>query len=524
MSRLTRTIRDQLKTIGRPIIKKDERWYTTNDLQLEIKKIQGMMLQAGVRKGDRILLGLPNSYSFLCVFLAIIDYGAVVATVNPKMTRDELERFIQRCRPVSGFVHEQHAAVIMECEQQHSFYSLFVYRDGLLDMSGYLRRRGNWLTLLQTDDVLNYRITSEPSEQAIATLLYTSGTTGAPKPVGLSHQQVIAAAQNIIASHALTERDLAYSVLPLFHINAQVVSVLSTILSGGRLIIAPKFSASRFWKVIASECVTWVSAVPAIITILLQTEMPANVPASLRFVRSASAPLAKDLQQKFEQTFNLPLIQSYGMTEAASQICVNPLPPKQQVPGSVGIPYGLELKIIDDAHHELPAGEIGEIIIRGDNVITRYEDGSGSDSFTHDWFLTGDVGYIDENGYVFIVGRKKELINHGGEKVSPYEVEQVIRQIAGVRQAAVIGLEDPKYGERVAAFVVSETEQGSVSQNQLKTAILAHCRESLSLYKWPETLSIIDNIPTGPTGKVQRSLLKRKLLQNQQGKRGMTHA
>lgn len=511
MSQLTRALHEQLKRTDRPLIKEGEQWYTRNQVQLEIKRIKGLLLQAGVQKGDRILLGLPNSYSFFCIFLAVIDYGAVVAAINPKMTDEELIRFTKRCRPVSGFVLEPHADVLMNTQMEQSILSLLVYRTSGCDANRYLCNSGLWFQVRHAEDVRDYKIADEPTDEAEAILLYTSGTTGDPKAVGLTHGQVYAAVQHIIESHQLSETDRAYNVLPLFHINAQVVTVLSTCLSGGQIVMESKFSATKFWNTIIREHITWVSAVPAIISIVLKIAKPERIPETIRFFRSASAPLDSNAAVQFEHDFGIPLIQSYGMTEACSQICVNPLPPKTRVAGSVGIPYGLELRIVDDVDHELTLGEAGEIVIRGSNIITQYADGSGKDSFHNGWFHTGDVGRVNHEGYVFIVGRKKELINHGGEKVSPYEVEQVIRCVPGIRQVAVIGLDDSKYGERVAAYVVTD-EAAAESPSQLKETIINQCKHSLSSYKWPALVEFVHDIPTGPTGKVQRSQLKSDVL------------
>ncbi|MFT8311978.1 MAG: AMP-binding protein [Sporolactobacillus sp.] len=511
MSQLTRELHEHMKPSDRSMINEGNHWYSAGELQSEIKRIQAIMVHAGIEKGDRVVLGLPNSYSFLCFFLAIIDYGAVVATINPEMTDTEFKRFIQRCRPVHGFVHDRHAAVLFDDSTVNALSSLCVYHGDLSDLSFYFRTSQRWIRGWEAEAAFDTCTSVEPSEDETAILLYTSGTTGAPKAVGLTHRQVYAAARHIIASHRLSASDRAYNILPLFHINAQVVTVLSTLLSGGQIIMAPKFSASKFWNVVIQDKVTWVSAVPAIISILLKIPKPTVIPDSLRMIRSASAPLAPQLAKQFDDVFGIPLIQSYGMTEAASQICVNPLPPMKRKPASVGIPYGLELKVVDDQDQELACGKVGELTIRGDNVIRRYEDGAGKDAFQDGWFHTGDVGWVDEDGYVFISGRKKELINRGGEKISPYEVEQVIRTVSGIKQAAVIGLDDPKYGERVAAYIVAE-EKVQTDRQELIRAVWEQCKRSLSAHKWPETIEFLPEIPTGPTGKVQRSLLKHHLL------------
>ncbi|WP_188881848.1 AMP-binding protein, partial [Alicyclobacillus cellulosilyticus] len=356
------------------------------------------------------------------------------------------------------------------------------------------------------------RDASHPDEEDVAILLFTSGTTGLPKGVALTHRQVMATARNVIASHRLTPADVSYVFLPLFHINAQVVALLSTLLSGGRMVIEEKFSKSRFWDTVARYRVTWASAVPTVIGILVKATDPPRVPASLRFLRSASAPLPAFVARRFEAKFGIPVIESYGLTEAASQVCVNPLPPGKRKIGSVGLPCGVELRVVDGNDRELPPGEIGEIVIRGESVITSYAYGdAGPETFRGGWFHTGDMGYVDEEGYVYITGRTKEMINRAGQKVSPREVEEVIAQHPAVKQVAVIGLPDELYGEKVLAYVVPE--EGMVhDEAAFKEALRQLCQSSLSSYKCPADFHLVDDIPVGPTGKVQRHRLREQVL------------
>ncbi|MCY0876519.1 MAG: AMP-binding protein, partial [Firmicutes bacterium] len=349
---------------------------------------------------------------------------------------------------------------------------------------------------------------SSVKEDDGAILLYTSGTTGTPKGVQLTHRQVMATARNVGLSHELTDRDVCYSFLPLFHINAQVIGLLTTLTTGGQLVLDSKFSASRFWPTIAKYKVTWVSAVPTVIAILIKS---AGEPVSEhrpRFVRSASAPLPDLHARRFEARFSIPLIESYGMTEAASQICINPLPPALHKFGSAGRPFGLELRIVDDEGATLPQYDVGEIVIRGDSVISTYESGDTSGkSFRDGWFYTGDLGYRDVDGFVFITGRSKEMINRAGQKISPREVEEVVLKDPRVKSAAVIGLPDDLYGERVVAYVIPDSVARKGDAN-FKGELHELCRQSISAYKCPSEFHIVDEIPLGPTGKIQRHRLR----------------
>ncbi|MGG3693855.1 AMP-binding protein [Heyndrickxia ginsengihumi] len=506
MSELTKRLHQVLAKSKDSFIQEDGQWYSTNEFLTEIEKIQHYLIAANVRPGDRILVSYPNSYQFAYIYFAIIDYGAVVASINPNMPEFELKTFIERANPICGFVGEEHAAFLFHSNRKvHTLKNLFVLNSASNELKRFEYLQEDWYeTTIPV--VSNPPSIPEPSDDAVAILLYTSGTTGRPKAVGLMHKHILAAAENIIRSHQLSCKDITYCFLPLFHINAQIVALISTCLSDGKIIIAPKFSASKFWNIIQENGVTWVSAVPAIISILLNTPQPDNIPSSLRFIRSASAQLPSLHAKRFEQMTGIPLIQSYGMTEAASQICVNPLPPGKRVLGSVGLPVGLELRIVDDNDKNVEPMNIGEITIRGNNVITFYEQADNQHDFRNGWFHTGDLGYINDEGYVFIVGRKKEMINRGGEKISPYEVEDVIRQIPTIKQVAVIGLPHPVYGEQVAAYVISSLP--NVDPKEMIKEVTSHCQNALSNYKCPAIVKVVKEIPVSPTGKIQRKKLK----------------
>ncbi|WP_160723077.1 AMP-binding protein [Bacillus sp. USDA818B3_A] len=492
--------------IPKPIIHDEEQWYFTNNLLSDISKVQDCLAGAGIQKGDRVLVSIPNSYKFICLYLAIIDYGAVVVPINPEMPEYELMAFLHRSRVVSGFIGSHHSSILLkEQAQNFALKSFFSVEEEAILKNKYDYSGSEWLEKDISGKIIN-RVPYETFENSLAVLLYTSGTTGKPKAVGLTHGQILAAIENIITSHELSAKDITYCFLPLFHINAQVVAVLSTLLSGGKIVIAAKFSASKFWNVINEHNVTWVSAVPTVISILLNSSRPSHISERLRFIRSASSQLSMVIARRFEQSFGIPLIQSYGMTEAASQICVNPLPPGKRVLGSVGRPAGLQLKVVDPNGEQCLPNKIGEIAIQGKNVIHHYIEADNQNDFQHGWFHTGDLGYVDKDGYVFIVGRIKEMINRGGEKISPYEVEEVIRQLPAIKEAAVIGMPNPLYGEMVVAYIVSRSSQGN--SDDVTKMVMDHCEKKLSSYKCPAEVYLVEEIPVGPTGKIQRSKLK----------------
>jgi len=514
MSWLTQRLQNHFENHAHaPKIYDQGHWYTGETILKDIERIGGYLSEAGVTPGDRILLSYPNSYSFIVIYLAVLHYGATVAPINPTMPASELYAFVKRSQPKYGFVGSNHLALLQQEDFGESLDTLFLVDGGSSSLSckhyAYNKSEKLWEegVLISTSSDRGH---DEPSEETLAILLYTSGTTGSPKAVGLQHRHLLVTINNIIYSHHLSDSDVAYCFLPLFHINAQVVAFLSTCLSGGRIVIAPKFSASKFWSTIEKQKITWVSAVPTIISILLKAGRPESTPKHLRFIRSASAQLPRLTAQRFEKNFGIPIIESYGMTEAASQICINPLPPQKRLLGSVGLPIGVNLRIVNDQDQLLPPNEVGEITIQGDNVIDAYTQADHQNDFKNGWFHTGDLGYQNEEGYVFIVGRKKEMINRGGQKISPYEVEDTIRELPEVEQVAVIGLADSLYGETVCAYVVTKEKDVDGQPQNLLDKILAHCRRALSSYKCPSYVHIVKEIPVGPTGKIQRHLLKQQ--------------
>ncbi len=556
MSTLTKQLQSVLDDKEKVIIRDAKQEFKIDQLLKDKEILVNLLGETGIRPEDRILLGYPNSYAFLVTYLAFLEFGATIVPVNPNMPRPELNKFIVRSQAKAAFFnqdqwesfkeHQTDRHVLNEIPLSHVFCITETshaiptkkytknereersYEDGLPEGLDF-----------RCEDVLlptKTYVAPEPSDEAIGVIMYTSGTTGKPKAVGLKHRHLLATAESIISSHHLTSNDLSFCFLPLFHINAQVVAFLSTLLSGGRLVIAEKFSASRFWSIVETHKITWVSAVPTILAILLKGEAPDTRPSSLRFIRSASAQLPKLHHEQFERKFGIPVIQSYGMTEAASQICVNPLPPEERRLGSVGIPVGVGLKITDDQGSRMGCREVGEIAIHGPGVVEYYEEAESQKDFRGGWFFTGDLGYVDEEGYVYITGRKKEMINRAGEKISPYEVEDVIRTYPGVNQVAVIGLPDPLYGERLAAYIQlthsaktklgyhanmienENSEKISTSVNLTDTedrfvdGLKRHCQSAISAYKCPSEIHLVNTLPVGPTGKIQRTLLKTQIM------------
>jgi len=324
--------------------------------------------------------------------------------------------------------------------------------------------------------------------------------------VPLSHANLSISAGNVARSYALTSDDVSLCVMPLFHVHGLVASVLATMAAGGSVVAPSRFSASGFWPLVREHNVAWYTAVPTIHTILLNTvdeHLGGPVPP-LRFVRSCSSALAPATQEAFEARFETPVLQAYGMTEAAHQMATNPLPPGVRKENSVGLPTGIEVAILDDAGNELPHGAVGEVCIRGRNVTRGYlRNPEATDAaFTRGWFRTGDSGAIDPDGYVFLQGRIKELINRGGEKISPLEVDEVLLRHPAVREAVTVAVPHPIYGEEVEAVVAVHSGQPEEAE-----VLIAHCKDHLAPFKAPKEIRFVQSIPRSATGKIQRRRL-----------------
>ncbi len=337
-----------------------------------------------------------------------------------------------------------------------------------------------------------------------ALLMYTSGTTGVPKGVVHTHASLLAGGWTTAVAHELKPSDRALCVLPLYHINGLCVTVIAPLVSGGSSVICPKFSNSAFWDHCEKYKVTWFSVVPTIISHLLHgnTDPSDAARANLRFGRSASAPLAADTQSSFETRFGLPIVETMGLTETAAQILSNPLPPGVRKIGSPGIAFGNEVTILTPEGVKQDANETGEIAIRGPNVMLEYldNDEATQNTKTSDgWLLTGDLGYMDDDGYVFVSGRLKELIIKGGENISPREIDDSLYAHPDVVEAGAFAIACDTYGQRVEAAVkLADNSQASEAD------LLELCRSKLGKFKSPDRIHFLAELPKGPSGKIQR--------------------
>src|SRR5688572_23617219 len=340
-----------------------------------------------------------------------------------------------------------------------------------------------------------------PNPDGIALVLHTSGRTGRPKRVPLLHRNLAVSAKNIIGTYDLSPSDVALIAMPLFHVHGLVASTLATLASGGTVVVPPKFNPLSFWRTVRDTRSTWYSAVPTIHSLLLAratSERPQGA-ENLRFIRSCSAALSPEMMHNLESAFGAPVLEAYGMTEASHQMSSNPLPPAARKPGSVGPGTGVKISIMDPEGNHLPTGTAGEVVIQGPNVIEGYENNpeANATSFTSGWFRTGDQGILDADGYLQLVARIKELINRGGEKISPREIDEVLLAHPAIAEAVCFGTPHPTWGEEVAAAIVLK---GTATEQE----IVSYCKDHLADFKRPKKVHIVDTIPRTATGKIQR--------------------
>ena len=342
-----------------------------------------------------------------------------------------------------------------------------------------------------------------PDADTPGLLMYTSGTTGNPKGVVLSHANLMAAGMNVVTGHGVRQDDTAMCVLPIYHINGLCVTVMGTLMSASGLVMPYRFSVRSFWAQVRESGVSWFSAVPTLFAYLLNDDNTPEIDRDrLRFSRSASAPLSPDIHRRFEERFGIPIIETMGLTETGAQILTNPMPPATRKIGSPGVAVGNEVMIGDESQAEVARGTTGEILIRGGNVMQGYlhQPEETAKTITPDgWLRTGDLGHMDEDGFVFVTGRIKELIIKGGENIAPREVDEVLLEHDDILEAAAFAVPCTNYGQRVEACIRYKPGR-SVSEDDL----LTHCVARLGKFKAPDRVHVLDDLPKGPSGKVQR--------------------
>ena len=455
---------------------------------------------AGIGRGDRVATALANGPEMAVVFLAVAS-GAVCAPLNPGYREAEFDFYLSDLKP-KALILDGGAGAAAAAAEARGIPLIHMSPDPDSEC-GIFR--------------LNHDMPAAPADEApaepddVALVLHTSGTTSRPKLVPLTNANLGHSARNIACCLGLGEADRCLNVMPLFHIHGLEAAVLASLAAGGSVVCTPGFVAPRFFEWMEEFAPSWYTAVPTMHQAVLaraEENAAAIAKSRLRFIRSCSAPLPPPVMAELERVFQVPVVEAYGMTEAAHQMACNPLPPAARKPGSVGIAAGPAVAIMGDAGTFCGAGETGEIVIRGPNVTPGYAGNAEANerAFTQGWFRTGDLGYLDEDGYLFISGRTKEIINRGGEKIAPREVDEVLLEHPAVAQALAFALPDTRLGEDVGAVVVMRPG-ATATEFELRE----FAARKLADFKVPRRIVFLDEIPKGPTGKPQRIGLAAKL-------------
>ena len=456
-------------------------------LRSQVAAMADALAGAGISRGDRVAMALPNGLPAIVSFLAASIAGTA-APLNPAYRQDEFSFYLEDTGAKVLIVPPDGGeAARLAAGDKIPVLTVEMENDGTVRLSG-TSTPGS---------------AAAPAPDDIALVLHTSGSTGRPKRVPLKHRNLAASVQNIAKTYELTPDDISLTVMPLFHVHGLVASTLATLLTGGTVVVPSRFNPLSFWRTVRDSRATWYSAVPTMHQLLLarlgkSNEKPAGA-EFLRFIRSCSAPLPVEIAQRMESVFGAPVLEAYGMTEASHQMASNPLPPAPHKFGAVGPGTGVRISIMDSEGRHLKTGEQGEVVIQGPNVIQGYENNPDANkvSFVDGWFRTGDQGILDSEGYLRLVGRIKELINRGGEKIGPPEIDELLLTHPNVSAAVCFGVPHATLGEEVEAVV-------TLSEPTSEADLLAYCRERLAEFKRPKKIYIATEIPRTATGKIQR--------------------
>jgi|SRR5579872_43770 len=455
-------------------------------LRRQILSISDDLFSAGIRSGDRVAMAMPNGLAAIVSLFAASITGTAVP-LNPACPYHECLSLLKHVK----------ARVLLSLSKGWEFA-----RKAAADL-------GIPVFTVQTGDDGTVRLrdrfevsSAVPSVcDKIALLLHTSGSTGQPQSIPLPHSNLTISAANIVKTYSLSENDVSLCVMPLFHVHGIVASVLATFLSGGTVVVPTGFNPLAVWRLLHRYQITWYSGVPTMHKMLLSRLRQKIDTGSLRFIRSCSAPFSVESVHTMEEMLGVPVVEAYGMTEAAHQVSSNPLPPLTRKAGSVGLAAGIEISIVDGNGNHLQTGERGEVVIQGPTVFSGYENNLEANvkAFVNGWFRTGDQGYIDKECYLHLTGRLKDIIVRGAEKISPIEVDQLLLKHPAVVEAVTFGYAHPKLGEEIAAAVVLHDHSG-ISE----LSLLKYCHQHLAEFKCPKKLYIVERIPTTATGKVRR--------------------
>jgi oxalate---CoA ligase len=474
---------------------------TFGGLREQIAQTLAALNGIGIGRNDRVAIVLPNGPEMASCFIACAS-GVASAPLNPAYRADEFEFYLSDLNAKALIVEQGSTSPAIDVSKKLGIR--------LIELSPRLDHgAGAFVLHTGSGKATEHGGYAQPTD--VSMVLHTSGTTSRPKIVPLSQANLAASAQNIRNTLQFTARDCGLNIMPLFHIHGLIAGVMAPLAAGSQVFCTPGFNALKFFGWMDEAKPTWFTAVPTMHQAIAaraskNTDVIKRHP--LRFMRSSSSSMPPQVIREAEEIFGAPLVESYGMTEATHQMASNPLPPGVRKPGSVGLAAGPEVAIMGEDGALLKQGDVGEIVIRGANVTAGYENNAkaNTEAFTGGWFRTGDQGVIDADGYISLTGRLKEIINRGGEKISPREVDEILMDHPAVAQVVCFGMPHPKLGEEVAAAVV--LREGQVAtERDLQAFVSARAAE----YKVPKKILVLDEIPKGATGKLQRIGLAQKL-------------
>jgi long-chain acyl-CoA synthetase len=489
----------------------DGRSFTFAEFDEAVNRAVRLLESHDIGKGDAVSLLMPNSPEYIIAYFACWKLGAVAGPVNSLLKAHEIEFVISDSESKALIVHSDFLPTIETIRNSlTTLKAVILFDDEAAATKNFINENNSHgATSLPVPDI-------DLDSEAI--IIYTSGTTGKPKGCLLTHGNLIANARQISEWLAFTKDDRLLSVMPLFHMNAVSVTTMAALYAGGSTVVSPKFSASRFWQTISDYQITSFGSVATMLSMLL-TRYPDGVPQGLkteqlRFAMCGSAPVPAEVLKRFEETFNCLVIEGYGLSESTCRSTFNP-PDERRRPGSCGLAIGNEMKVVDEEDREVANRELGEIVLRGENILKGYykNETATATAFRGGWFHTGDIGYRDADGFFYIVDRKSDMIIRGGENIYPREIDEVLYQHPAVAGAATIGIPDELYGEEVTAFVVLK-DDARVTESEL----INYCTERLADYKCPKSIRIVKEIPKGPTGKLLKRELAKQHAETQPGR------
>ena len=471
----------------------DKRQFSYKQFETAVGRTARMLAAHGVGKGDVVSLLLPNSVEYVIAYFACWQIGALAGPINSLLKSQETAYVISNSEAKALLVNSEFLPVIEAIRSELPGLKALINFDNEAEATKAYSEGPVPAAAIDCD------------HEAI--IIYTSGTTGKPKGCLLTHGNLIANARQISSWLGFTKNDRLLTMMPLFHMNAVSVTTMSALYAGGSSVVSAKFSASRFWQIISDYQITSFGSVATMLSMLLST-YPDGVPVGfktdqLRFAMCGSAPVPAEVLRRFEEQFKCLVIEGYGLSESTCRSTFNP-PDQRRRPGSCGVPIGNEMRVVDEEDREVPDGELGEIVLRGENILKGYykNDAANATAFRNGWFHTGDIGYRDEDGFYFIVDRKSDMIIRGGENIYPREIDEVLYQHPAIAAAAAVGVPDALYGEEVTAVVVLKP-----GANATELEVIDYCKSRLADFKCPKSVHFVEDIPKGPTGK----LLKREL-------------